>query len=121
MIYTTKRIFTPLLPPFLDDKLVQTEFIHSALHHKLFDAALGDEPEHIHLYCWSTACKLYGFLEREDDRVAQTHPIVRYVPVAIIQDSDIGSRQIDADASLTPPVRAVSKKMNLSLPGLLYS
>jgi len=72
-----------LLPPFLDDKLVQTEFIHSALHHKLLDAALGDEPEHIHLYCRSTACKLYGFLEREDDRVAQTHPIVRYVPVAI--------------------------------------
>jgi hypothetical protein len=43
----------------------------------------------------------YGFLEREDDRVAQTHPIVRYVPVAIIQDSDIGSRQIDADATST--------------------
>jgi hypothetical protein len=29
------------------------------------------------------------------------HPIIRYVPVAVVQDDDIGSRQIDAEATGT--------------------
>jgi len=29
------------------------------------------------------------------------YPIIRYVPVAVVQDDDIGSRQIDAEATST--------------------
>jgi hypothetical protein len=42
-----------------------------------------------------------GFLEREDIRVAHMHPIIKYVPIAVVQDDDIGSRQIDAEATTT--------------------
>jgi hypothetical protein len=29
------------------------------------------------------------------------HPIIRYIPIAVVQDDDIGSRQIDAEATGT--------------------
>ena len=78
--------FGSLRPPLLDNELVESQLLRRALEHTLFNTALRDETEYIDLL-------------RLADTMSTIHclQVGLRIPVAVVQDDDVGSRQVDSE------------------------
>jgi len=117
--------FRLLLSTLLDDQLIQTQFLCSTLEHTLFDAVLSDEAEDINLLRLADAMSAIHCLQISLRIPRMQERSVSYQAILLLDmyQSLSYSTTISAVVKLipSPPARVVSKKMNFSLPGLLYS
>jgi len=106
-------------------KKIEQPATRSVLQHPLLDAVRSDEPEHIHLLCLSDpVCPIHSLQIRlwipkaSHALVMRLICVTLHVPVAVVENDDIGSGQIDTEASSASCEQ--ERKMNFSLPGQLY-
>ena len=78
--------FGSLRPPLLDNELVESQLLRCTLEHALLNTALCDETEYIDLL-------------RLADTMSTIHclQVGLRIPVAVVQDDDVGSRQVDSE------------------------
>jgi hypothetical protein len=103
-------------------KKIKQPATHNALQHLLLDTVCSDEPEHIHLLCLSNPVGPIHSLQirlwipkASHALVMQLICVTLHVPVAAIENNDIGSGQIDTKSSSASCEQ--ERKMNFSLPG----
>ena len=79
-----------LRPALLDNELVQPKLLRRPLQHPLLDATLRDEPEHIHLLRLPNPVRAIHRLQ-----------VSLRVPVRVVQDDNVSSGEVDAEAPST--------------------
>jgi hypothetical protein len=107
-------------------KKIEQPATRSALQHPLLDAVRSDEPKHIYLLRLSNPVGPIQSLQIRLWIPKVLHALVMrlicvtlHVPVAVVENNNIGSGQIDTKSSSAS--REQERKMNFSLPGRLYS
>jgi hypothetical protein len=107
-------------------KKIEQPATRSALQHPLFNAVCSDELKHIHLLHLSDPVGPIHSLQiclwipkASHALVMRLIYVTLHVPVAVVENDNIGSGQIDTKSSSMSHEQ--ERKMNFSLPGRLYS